>query len=111
MDEIRKNAYRYLLYQFLLEIRTVPIPPSSPQSGVAYNGAAAKRSYYAGAVAYQLHNFALASANNFKDFDEAHFWAILERFSKLNPEIPILTRYKKVFELRLAELENQQSID
>ena len=107
MNEIRKNAYRYLLYQFLIEIRTVPIPPNTQESSATYNESLAKHHYYAGAVAYQLHNFALASANNFKDFSEAHFWAGLEHFSESNPEIPIHARYRKVFERRLAELENQ----
>ncbi|WP_169515035.1 hypothetical protein [Hymenobacter norwichensis] len=104
MDANRKNAYRYLLYQFLIEVRTVPVPPSPQPFDTATFEWLAKRNYYTGAVAYQLHNFGLAVANDFTDFDEEHFWAGLEHFSNQNPEIPLATRYRTVFERRLAEL-------
>lgn len=107
MDANRKNAYRYLLYQFLIEVRTVPIPPSPQKFDTATFEWLTKRNYYTGAVAYRLHNFALAAADDFIDFDEEHFWAGLEHFSRQNPEIPIAARYRTVFERRLAELSNR----
>jgi hypothetical protein len=104
IDANRKNAYRYLLYQFLIEIKTVPIPPSFQKFDTATFEWLVKRNYYTGAVAYQLHNFALAAANDFIGFDEEYFWAGLEHFSMQNPEIPLAMRYREVFERRLAEL-------
>jgi hypothetical protein len=107
MDADRKNAYRYLLYQFLIEIRTVPIPPSPEKFNTATFEWLVKRNYYTGAIAYHLHNFALAAANDFIGFNEEHFWVGLEHFSVRNPEIPLATRYRTVFERRLAELREQ----
>jgi hypothetical protein len=100
MEENKKNAYRYLLYHFLLEIRTVPTPAQSRTESpteLTYH------SYYAGAVAYQLHNLALAASTNFESFDEKLFWSGLKIFSINNPMID-LTHYHKVFDIRLAEL-------
>ncbi|WP_345056639.1 hypothetical protein [Hymenobacter glaciei] len=57
---------------------------------------------YSGAVAYLLHNFALASADNFIAFDEAAFWRGMERFSQEYPQLSVL-HFKKVFEMALAE--------
>jgi len=97
MDDNRKNAYRYLLYHFLLEIRTIPTPDQPPFSLEQLE----KRSYYAGAVAYRLHNFALAVASDFTGFCEEDFWAGLRHFSASNPKID-LSHYRKVFDQQLA---------
>lgn len=102
MDDNRKNAYRYLLYYFLIEIRTIPTPSQT----IAHDSdALTLHSYYAGAVAYQLHNFALVCANDFRGFDEGQFWAGIQHFSINNPKINI-NHYQKVFDDRLVELES-----
>lgn len=97
MDEKRKSAYRYLLYYFLVEIRTIPTPEQPHFSWEQLE----KRSYHAGAVAYTLHSLALASTSDFTGFDEEEFWARLTHFSAKNPVIE-LSHYRKVFDLQLA---------
>ncbi|MBF9239175.1 hypothetical protein I2I05_17355 [Hymenobacter sp. BT683] len=99
MEHHRKRAYRYLLYQFLLDIRTAPTPDSS-----AYftDEQCRNQVNYAGAVAYLLHNFALAAADDFIAFDEATFWQGIESFSQANPQLSVL-HFKKVFEMALTD--------
>ncbi|MCA8831635.1 hypothetical protein [Hymenobacter pini] len=97
MDENRKNAYRHLLYYFLIEIRTIPTP-NQPELSLEQ---LKKRSYYAGAVAYHLHNFALAAASDFTEFCEESFWSGLRRFSVNNPTID-LSHYRGIFDQQLA---------
>jgi hypothetical protein len=99
MEPHRKRAYRYLLYQFLLDIRTTPTPDSA-----AHLTDHQCRSHvnYAGAVAYLLHNFALFAANDFVDFDEAAFWRSIEHFSQAMPRLSLM-HFKKVFDFALSE--------
>lgn len=56
---------------------------------------------FAGPVAYQLHNLALASANDFSDFDEKLFWNSLDAFNQRNPDTQVFY-YRKVFDWELA---------
>ncbi|TGD81286.1 hypothetical protein [Hymenobacter wooponensis] len=100
MNDNRKNAYRYLLYYFLLTIRTTPVatqPVWNQQQLLSH-------SYYAGSVAYLLHTLALAAATDFEHFDENAFWSSLSQFSINNPAIN-LGDYPTVCTTRLAELD------
>ena len=98
MNDKRKNAYRYLLYCFLIDIRTVPIPSQPKRT----NEQLTHYSYYAGSVAYHLHNFALAAATDFIGFDEDSFWSGLEGFMCMNPSLS-LAHYRKIFDQQLLK--------
>jgi hypothetical protein len=52
---------------------------------------------FAGPVAYQLHNLALASVNDFAGFDEANFWKSMDVFNHNNPDTQI-TNLRTQFE-------------
>jgi hypothetical protein len=95
MEHKRQQAYRYLLYQFLLDIRTAPAAPEKwPQpEQQAYVA-------YAGSLAYLLHNLALAAATSFEGFDEARFWQALAAFNERNPAIAA-THLQPLFEAQL----------
>jgi hypothetical protein len=93
MDEKRKAAYRSILYQFLLDVRTVPMPLLDEEQ-------AAGIGRYAGPVAYQLHNLALASVQDFVDVNEVAFWLSIDAFNSRNPSTEI-SHYKRVFEREL----------
>jgi hypothetical protein len=94
MDEKRKAAYRSILYQFLLDVRTVPMPLLDDEQ-------AAGIGRYAGPVAYQLHNLALASVQDFVGFNEAAFWLGIDAFNSRNPSTEI-SHYRRVFEWELS---------
>ena len=68
MDAKRKVAYRKILYNFLIQIKQPEVLTDVMAVGIGR---------HAGPVAYALHNFALASANDFVGFDEAAFWKML----------------------------------
>ena len=82
MNNKRKAAYRGILYNFLLNIRTIPTPLTDDKRAIAIGK-------FAGPVAYQLHNLALASVNDFIGFDEVHFWASIDTFNQGNPDSQI----------------------
>ena len=82
MDALRKAAYRGILYNFLLNIRTIPTPLMNNKQAITIGK-------FAGPVAYQLHNLALASVNDFAGFQEAHFWHSLDTFNANNPDTQI----------------------
>ena len=94
MDEKRKAAYRSIVYQFLLDVRTTPTPLTDDEQAVGIGR-------YAGPVAYQLHNLALASVNDFADFDEVGFWLGIDGFNSRNPDTQI-SHYRKMFERELS---------
>ena len=79
MDDKRKAAYRGILYNFLLSIRSGPMPLTDDKR-------ASKLGKFAGPTAYQLHNLALASVNDFIGFDETQFWRSLDAFDNRNPD-------------------------
>jgi hypothetical protein len=99
MEPHRKRAYRYLLYQFLIDIRTTP---TADNTAHLTEQQCRNHLNYAGGVAYLLHNFALAAADEFIGFDEEAFWQMVENFSQKFPKMSIL-HFKKVFEMALAE--------
>jgi hypothetical protein len=78
MDDKRKAAYRKILYHFLIQLKTPEIPDANTAATIGR---------YAGPVAYALHNFALASSNDFALFDEVAFWELLTTWDKRYPEI------------------------
>ncbi|TFZ65834.1 hypothetical protein E4631_12045 [Hymenobacter sp. UV11] len=93
MDDKHKAAYRSIVYQFLLDIRNVPLPLTDDEQAVRIGR-------FVGPVAYQLHNLALASVNDFTAFDETAFWAGINEFNQRNPNMQ-LSHYRKTFELAL----------
>ena len=100
MEENRKKAYRYLLYAFMLDIRTIPIDNSANSMTEEQR---VKYINYAGAVAYLLHNFSLTVSNDFEGFDEQQFWYSIDFFNQKNPAIAV-SHFKQIFEERLLEL-------
>ncbi|QKG53699.1 hypothetical protein [Hymenobacter sp. BRD67] len=93
MDEKRKIAYRKILYNFLIQIKQMEIP---------HDISAINIGRYAAPVAYALHNFALASANDFVNFDEVAFWRMLDAWDARFPELGF-SGFRKMFEWDLAQ--------
>jgi hypothetical protein len=94
MDTKRKAAYRSIVYHFLLDIRTIPLPLTDDEQAVRIGR-------YAGPVAYQLHNLALASINDFAGFNEAAFWLGIDAFNSRNPDT-LISHYRKMFDWELS---------
>ena len=94
MDEKRKAAYRSIVYHFLLDVRTITMPLIADEQAIRIGR-------YAGPVAYQLHNLALASVQDFAGFDEAEFWLGIDGFNSRNPDTQI-SHYQKIFEWELS---------
>jgi hypothetical protein len=84
MDEKRKRAYRYLLYQAMLEIRILQWQVYSPLRllNPFHAWRVIKRVRRSGALADLLHNMALFSALDFEHFKEDYFWEEYERFCR-----------------------------
>ncbi|RTQ49274.1 hypothetical protein EJV47_14125 [Hymenobacter gummosus] len=99
MSEDRRNAYRYLLYHFLLEIRLAPAARPSCELSAEQQAAYVD---FAGAMAYQLHNLALAAAQDFAGFEEAAFWGQFGVMDHWQPGSGVAARYRRVFEQQLA---------
>ncbi len=105
MDDKRKNAYRYLLYQAMLDIR--PIAWQSSTFLQRWNPLAWRwndwRTRQAGLIADWLHNLALFSALDFVNFSEDEFWREWKVLSERNPDFR-LQSYKERFDHILSEL-------
>jgi hypothetical protein len=103
MDDIRKHAYRSLLYRAMLDIR--PLAWHPPSALRLLNPFLRHREIVrvrrAGAVADWLHNLAAFAADDFEGFDEQWFWREHESVERHHPEYD-LALYKQVFELALA---------
>lgn len=98
MDERRKNAYRYLLYWAMLDIRPIAWlrlgnPLRWPDE--------VRRIRRAGALADWLHNLALFSSLDFARFDEEWFWRDGRSLEARYPGLD-LERYRRIFEDHLA---------
>jgi len=89
MDDIRKRAYRYLLYHALLEIRSIESATTSSEVRKA------------AVIANWLHNLAIHSAHEFVGFDEENFWRQYDTLNERNPDLR-LPEFKWVFENVLA---------
>src|SRR5689334_11918074 len=99
MDERRKNAYRYLLYWALLDIR--PIAWLRLRNPLRWPSAV-RRFRRAGALADWLHNLALFSSLDFAHFDEEWFWRDGRSLEARYPGFE-LEWYQRVFEERLTD--------
>ena len=101
MDEHRKNAYRFLLYWTLLDIRLIAWlrwswwDPRSMRTAL-------HRTRQAGALADAMHNLGLFASNDFDDFDEDWFWQELKDLEDRYPEFSA-ARYRNLFESKLQE--------
>jgi hypothetical protein len=104
VDESRKDAYRFLLYYAMLDIR--PIAWLLPRGLHSWNlfswRKRSRRILYAGVLADCLHNLALFAAQDFARFDEECFWRDLLNTHERYPDLD-LARYKTIFEHRLSE--------
>ena len=105
MNEHRKDAYRYLLYWALLDIRGI--------EWITYRAwrflnplilrRELRRASRAGAIADWLHNLAHYSSLDFDGFDENLFWKGYERFVNKHGDP---WKFREVFERRLRELDD-----
>jgi hypothetical protein len=104
MDERRKEAYRYLLYWAMLDIRPLAWVPTRwfHWLNPVFFWGWGRRVRRAGHLADWLHNLALFSALDFERFDEGMFWETLRWYEGRHPEF-VLSHYRDIFERRLAE--------
>ena len=107
MDERRKTAYRYLLYQAMLDIRPLAWYRFWTPLGWWRER---RRIKCAGVIADWLHNLAQHSAHNFERFDEERFWHDFDYAHSRCPEFG-LERYRQRFETMLGETTESQSPD
>jgi hypothetical protein len=107
MDDARKNAYRYLLYWAMLDIRPIAylrVCWWNPRQLMRDF----RRARLAGHIADRMHNLARDAGYEFKGFDEEWFWTDLDgltqRFPEFKPE-----RYRHYFERRLEEADSKSA--
>jgi len=100
MEQRRKQAYRYLLYHAMLDIRLVAWMPLRLFNPFGWRKTAA-RIRRAGVIADWLHNLAFFAAVDFEHFDEGRFWDSFRHYQDQNPEFQ-LANYKDVFDKELA---------
>lgn len=102
MDDDRKNAYRYIIYWAMLEIRLLQWQASRPlrllNPVVLYR--VWRNTVRAGAIADWLHNAAHFSTFEFEGFREDWFWNEHERLVK---RFGVGWNYRAVFELQLKD--------
>ena|SRR5688572_22805176 len=97
MDHSRKVAYRHLLYQAMLDIRGLEwLRSDSPDVHDVVRPA-----NEAGALAYWLHNLALASAQDFPSFNEEAFWSQHARLIERYPGAA--DHYREIFDRTVAD--------
>jgi hypothetical protein len=106
VEERRKNAYRWLLYQAMLDIRSLAwLDRNWLNSWIPhYRRQELHRVQFAGAVADWLHNLALFSVTDFSHFNEEWFWRDFEGLRVRYPEFQ-LERYRLAFDDRIAKAE------
>ncbi len=107
MNDHRRNAYRYLLYWAMLDIRQIEwlgwvrgcrkLNPLSWRRQI-------RAIRFSGALADWMHNLAFASSVDFEGFNEDWFWRDFEAVNKRYPDFQP-SRYRELFEGRLRELE------
>lgn len=104
LDAFQKDAYRYLLYWAMLDIRGIawyrfrPWRPWTIRRQLQF----ARR---AGYLADAMHNLAYYASIDFRKFDEAEFWRAMEYAETQSPMIDP-TRYRTLFHDRVQELRN-----
>lgn len=96
VDDIRKKAYRHLLYVAMLSTRTYCQSHGAKSLNPFTWYKAYIHSRYAGATADWLHNLAEYSCRDFQNFNEKEFWLDCERKAKHHPKSNIL-EYKRIF--------------
>ncbi|MFT5304042.1 MAG: hypothetical protein ACI814_004865 [Mariniblastus sp.] len=102
MDTSRKDAYRYLLYWAMLDIRGIAwyrFQWWRPWRLVTQLRFARRAGYIADA----MHNLAQHAALDFDRFDEAAFWDALD-YSQSQSRLVEPARYRQLFDDRLAQL-------
>ena len=99
MTSAQKSAYRYLLYQAMLDIRTYCQSRGEPSTDAAVWERQYHASRIAGGIADWLHNLAIAAADDFERFDEDAFWKTHAHFCTRFPGE--LERYRTVFDEKL----------
>jgi hypothetical protein len=103
MDEQRKQAYRYLLYWAMLDMRPLWWAGRGWRERLNpfcwWNRS--RQARCAGAIAEWLHNLALFSVLDFTRFDEDRFWRDCQWIQNQNPGAG-LERYRAEFERRAA---------
>lgn len=106
MDTNRQNAYRYILYWAMIDIRYL----AGQSYGFLYwlNPQLIRRerrnALHAAAIADWMHNLAQYSAIGFDEFDESEFWdyydLLLKKFGPTHD-------YRKRFDEILTEFESR----
>jgi hypothetical protein len=108
VNEHQKNAYRYLLYWAMLDIRN----RCQPRGGESINPFEWHRQYrasrVAGAIADWLHNLGAFAARDFEGFDEQWFWDEHSRLCERFPDAD-LQHFRRAYEQRLSRATNVQS--
>src|SRR3712207_6393478 len=114
MDAGRKRAYRYLLYRAMREIRSngcQSAPRARTWNPLSWWGGSRRVSpsrvlEYHGMLADWLHNLAVFSALDFRNFDEEWFW---QGFARLRADFPefesLVAYYRGTFEREVARHE------
>ena len=104
MNEIRKRAYRILLYEAMLDIRAIAwLRLTFWQRFNPYAWARNQRQVRrAGVIADYLHNLARFSAYNFEHFSEDFFWQDWQSACERYPDFGLQV-YKDRFDKMLSE--------
>lgn len=101
MDEHRKYAYRYLLYQAMLDVRPVAWLPYRLQwLSPFFWWRHIRRVKALGELAEWLHNMASLSPGDFAGFDEKRFWTEFEKLQRKHAGFGV---YKSLFQNALAQ--------
>lgn len=98
MDDVQLKAYKTLLYQALLDIRT--LSGDLAWSGEAQPETVVQTSKEIFFIANVFHNLANSVINNLLDYNETDFWNQLDQ---LNIIYPNTTNYKKLYEQMISE--------
>ena len=96
IDEIRKRAYRHLIYLAVVDVRNFALQPILWKPWTWWRGA--KDRVLVADFADAMHNLAQHSWLDFERFDEDSFWSDYSRYCQRHPEDVARTRYRKVFD-------------
>lgn len=110
LNDREKAAYRYLLYQAMLDIRNL----CQSRGSASWNPLAWLRQYrrsrLAGALADWLHNLAAFASWDFNGFSADWFWREYENLRKRFPDLgPSGLDYRERYERELARLKGDRA--
>ena len=108
MDTARKDAYRYLLYWAMLDIRGIAwyrFEWWRPWRLFSHLRHARRAGYLADA----MHNLAQHAALDFEHFDETDFWSHID-YDHSHAQQVDPARYRKLFDDRVAELQSRGTV-